>query len=128
MNDIKIHDIKDIVEVPDLSLYIYYGLIVLGFCLIVFAIYLLYKFIKNIQNNDRKKYIEILENLNFDNSKHTAYQITKYGLLLAQNEREKQLYHDLILQLEIYKYKKDVPSFEKETKLLFDIFMESLDA
>ena len=127
MNDIKIHDIKALVEVPDYSMYIYYGLIILSSIILCIVIYFIYKFIKNKKVNVRKEYFDILNNLDLNNSKQSAYLITKYGYLLAQNEREKQLLADLISSLELYKYKKNVPNLEEEIKTSFSIFMDALD-
>ncbi len=127
MNEIKIHDIKDIVEVPDVTFYIYYGLIILAFIALCLVIYFIYKFIKNRKINIRKEYFKILEELDLNNSKNSAYQITKYGHLLARNDREKQLFNDLLSELEVYKYKINVPEFHDDTKALFDVFMDSLD-
>ncbi len=127
MNEIKIHDIKDIVEVPDFSFYIYYGLISLAIILILIAFYFIYKFFKNKKVNIRKEYYKILEELDLTNTKNSAYLITKYGHILAQNEREKQLFYDLVEMLEIYKYKKNVPIFSEDIKVSLKIFMESLD-
>ncbi len=127
MNELKIHDIKELVEVPDISFYIYYGLISLGVIICCIFIYFAYKFIINKKTNIRKEYLSILQNINLEDTKHSAYIITKYGHKIAIHEREKQLLEDLIVQLEIYKYKKDVPKFSDEVKTSFGIFMDSLD-
>ena len=127
MNEIKIHDIKPLIEVPDYSMYIFYGLVLLVAIIFGLIIYFIYRFFKNRKQNIRKEYFKKLKEVDFINSKQSAYSITKYGQLLAKSDREKQLLHDLIEKLESYKYRKDVPSFDSETKLLFDNFMESLD-
>ncbi len=127
MNEIKIHDIKALVDVSDYSIYFYYSLIlafVVIFCLII---YFIYRFLKNRKENIRKKYFNILENIDFENSKKSAYEITKYGQLLAVEDDEKQLLLKLLDNLENYKYKKNVPSFNKDTKELFDNFMDTIN-
>jgi len=127
MNEIKIHDIKGLVEVPDYSFYIFYGLIICAFILLILVGYFIYKFIKNKKQDMRKEYYQVLKNIDFTNSKTSAYTISKYGLLLVQNDTEKQLLNNLVLKLEEYKYKKEVPNFDKEAKASFDIFIKSLD-
>ncbi len=127
MNELKIHDIKSIVEVPDFTFYIYYGLISLAIILVCIALYFIYRFFKNRKVNVRKEYFKILEELDLNDSKNSAYLITKYGQLLAQNESEKQLFNDLAASLEIYKYKKDVPKFSENIKASFTVFKDSLD-
>jgi ribosomal protein S10 len=125
MNELKIHDIKSLVEVPDYSFYLFYGLISLGLLLILFCSYFIYRFLRNKKENTRKKYFNILKNLDFTNTKQSAYDITKYGQLLVINENEKQLLENLTKKLTVYKYKKDVDNFDTKTKALIDIFIDS---
>jgi amino acid permease len=127
MTEIKIHDIKGLVEVPDYSLYIFSLVTLFAVIIICFIIYYLYKFFRNKKQNIRKWYFKKLQDIDLNSSKQSAYDITKYGMLLARTPREKQLLNDLIEKLKFYKYKKDVPSIDDETKVLFDIFMDSID-
>ncbi len=127
MNEIKIHDIKPLVNIEDYSFYIYYGLIVGGIILLLVSIYFIYKFIKRKNNNTRMEYFKVLKKIDFTNSKQTAYDITKYGYLLAQTSREKQLLNDLVAQLEIYKYQKSVPIISDEVTVMYDNFIDSLE-
>ena len=59
MNEIKIHDIKGIVEVPDFSIYFYYGLIACGVILVFILIYFIYSYIVNKKPNIRKEYLKV---------------------------------------------------------------------
>ena len=127
MNEIKIHDIKPLVEIPDYSFFILSGLILLGIIIVSLVIFFIYKYLKNKKQNIRREYFKKLKELDFKNSKKSAYDITKYGQLLVKTKREKQLLNDLISQLEQYKYKKDVDNFDDETKALFDRFLDGLD-
>ncbi len=127
MGEIKIHDIKPLVEVPDISFYIFYGLIVLGIIVFCIGIFLFYKYLKNKRLNIKKIYLKKLKNVDFTNSKQSAYTITKYGQLLVQSSIEKQLLEDLIIKLEGYKYQKKVPKVDDETKALYNIFVGALD-
>ena len=102
----KIHDIKDIVKIPDNSIFIYYGLILLTLLLVLIIIIFIIKYFKNKKVNQRKIYFDILKNIEYKDSKKDAYTITKYIRLLAQNQREKILANELINELEEYKYKK----------------------
>ena len=113
----KIHDIKDIVKVPDNSIFLYYGLIVIAFILLIITILLIVKYFKNKKINHRKEYHSILKNLEFTNSKTDAYTITKHLRLLARNEREKSLAYELIDELESYKYKKKLKKWIKIYKI-----------
>ncbi|RXK02940.1 hypothetical protein [Halarcobacter bivalviorum] len=125
--EIKLHDIKQLVEIPDFSFYLYLLLLSVVILIIVLLIYLVYKLFKNRKKDERKTYYEILENIDFKQAKKSAYEITKYGKLLATSDREKKLIEELIEELEKYKYKKEVTSIDNEVKILFNRFMDSVD-
>jgi len=127
MNDIKINDIKPLVDIVDYSFYLYYGLILFGIMSLCVVIYFIYKYMTNKEKNIRKYYFEILDNLDFNQSKQSAYIITKYGEKLAVTQREKQLLHELVNKLKPYKYKKEVAYFNDDVKNSFKLFMDSLD-
>ena len=127
MNEIKIHDIKSLVEIPDISLYIYLLLWILGIAFIFILIFFVYKFFYNKNKNERKNYYKTLKELDLKDAKQSAYTISKYVRLLAQSEREKRLSDELIEELEKYKYKKEVKELENDVKIIFARFMDSID-
>ena len=51
---LKIHDIKDIVKIPDNSVFIYFGLILLSFIVALSIIIFIIKYFKNKKVNKRK--------------------------------------------------------------------------
>ena len=125
---IKIHDIKPIVEIPDFSIYIYYGLHFLGFVLICLVIYWMYKIFKPKIKTQEMFWYEELQNLDFNNLKKAAYDISKYGKYLAKEERQLRLIDELTNELAAYKYKKEIPSeLTQEIKIKLNIFMDTLD-
>ena len=125
---IKIHDIKPIVEIPDVSIYIYYSLILFFILLCCVVIYFIYSFYKPKIKSPEMIWYEKLKNIDFTNSKDAAYEISKYGRFLAKDERQLHLINELIEELSLYKYKKMIPDeFSKEAKMKFNIFMDSLD-
>ncbi len=126
---LKIHDIKPIVEIPDYSIYLYYGLIV---CAVLFGLFILYWVYRLITKTKKvshdKEYFKILKDIEFTNVKNAAYTMTKYGRLLAKDERQKSLLEDLYHSLEEFKYKKVVSAtISNDVKVKYDNFMESLD-
>ncbi len=127
MNEIKIHDIKGLVDIPDISIYIYMILWIVACAVIFIMIFLLYKFFKNRGKNKRKEYYKILKDLDLNKAKESAYTITKYGRLLAHTQREEKLINELIEELEKYKYKKKVKSLDDDIKIAFGRFMDSVD-
>lgn len=123
MNEIKIHDIKPLVEISDYS---FYFLIFIIMAVLVFIIYPLYEFFKHRKKDIRKEYISILENIDWTDSKQASYTITKYGFLLVRTPLEEQSLQALVKKLEPYKYKKNVPAFNGTIQPLFEIFMDGL--
>jgi hypothetical protein len=125
---IQINDIKPIVEIPDFSIYIYYSIFLLAFILLIMLFFFLYKYFKKNPKTKEYEYYKKLQNLDFNNAKETAYSISKYGRLLASDERQKRLVEELSDALEAYKYKKEIPSeITVDIQAKFRIFMESLD-
>jgi len=127
MNEIEIHDIKQLVDIPDFSLYIYLTLWILGVILFCIIIFLLFKYFKYRKKNKRKHYYKILKELDLNDSKNSAYIITKYARLLAISQRDKKLSSELIEELESFKYKKEVEPLSDEVKILFGRFMDNVD-
>lgn len=112
----KIHDIKDIVKIPDNSIFIYYGLVIFATIVALTLIIFIIKYFKNKKTNQRKIYFDILKDIEFNDSKKDAYVITKNLRLLVKDEREKILANELINELEKYKYKKDVANIDINVK------------
>lgn len=127
MNDIKIHDIKELVEIPDFSFYIYSLLWILAILAFFIIIFLVYRFFSNKKRCKRKEYYKILKELDLSDAKNSAYKITKYARLLAQNEREKRISDELIEELEAFKYKKEVEPLNDNVKIIFGRFVDSVD-
>ena len=125
---IKIHDIKPIVEIPDNSIYLYYGLILLGVIFVLGIVYLIYTLLKYKKESNQKKYFKILKKIDFNNQKQAAYTISKYGDLLIKDERELMLFEELNHSLEEFKYKKEISkTIPNDMKAKFDLFMETLN-
>ena len=127
MNELKIHDIKDIIQIPDISFYIFLGLSMLAILVLLILIFIIYKYFKNKKKNKRKEYYKILKEIDLKESKKTAYKISKYCRLLVSNEREKNLFNELNEELEKFKYKKEVEPLSDEVKILFGRFMDIID-
>ncbi len=123
----KLHDIKELEKIPDNSIFIFTLLVFLGILVLLSIVFLIIKFIKNRKKSPRKKYFEILKNVDFKDSKNCAYTITKYARLIVTNEREKKLANELVEELEKFKYKKNVENINDEIKVKFSVFLDSLD-
>lgn len=127
MNELKINGIKELVDIPDYSLYIYMFLWIIACLVFATFIFLIVRLILNRKKNKRKVYYQRLKELDLSDSKNSAYEITKYVRLLSKSEREKRLGHELIEELENYKYKKDVDSLGDDVRIIFGRYMDSVD-
>ena len=124
----KLRDIKPLVEIPDSSYYIYYGLIALGVLLLVVLLYLIGLYLWRLRKeNLAKRYLEALKAIDWRDSKASAYAATKYGRLLATDTRRKELFSQLEALLQRYKYKKEVDPVDEETKRMFDLYVQVCD-
>jgi len=127
MNELKIHDIKDLTQIPDISFYIFLSLSILAILIILILIFIIYKYFKNKNKNKRKEYYKILKEIDLNESKESAYKISKYTRLLVTNQREENLFNELNEELEKFKYKKEVEPLNDEVKILFGRFMDIID-
>ncbi len=130
MNDIPLHDIKPLVAVPDNSLMILVVVVSLVLTAVLVPLFIwLYKLYKKNQKvNKRKEYLEKIHNIDISDAKTAAYEISKYGLLLAESERELEMLESLDKRLSVYKYKKEVESLDEETLGYYQLFLEVVDA
>ena len=124
----QLRDIKPLLEIPDNSFYIYWGLISF-FSLLAIAIlfFAAKKYWENRQENLAKKYLAELKKIDWEDSKAAAYKATKYARLLATDERRQELFNQLEPMLEQYKYKKMVDTVDQDTRNQLNLFVKVTD-
>ena len=124
----QLRDIKPLLEIPDSSFYIYWGLIsfaiLLGLGILFFVIKKLWE---NRKVNLAKGYLEALKRIDWEDTKKSAYEATHYARLLATDERRKELFSQLEPMLEKYKYKKVVESIDQDTRNKFNLYVQVAD-
>ncbi len=128
-DDIKIRDIKPLLEVPDHSLYFFIGVIIVSLLVLAGVFYLAFKWMKtkNRLNLRRSTYKKLLH-VDLSDSKKAAYEITRYGLVFKDDSpRNEEMYFNLIARLERYKYKKDVGPFEYEERSYLELYKGMID-
>ncbi len=128
----QLRDIKPLVEIADWSFYLYWGLVILLFIVLVGAGYFFIKvLLKMRRTNKRKEYLEALKRINWNDPKHAAYETTRLGRLILPKDDDKsrlpELYRQMVTALEKYKYKKEVDPIDKDTKAQFDLFVKACD-
>lgn len=126
MNE-ELKDIKGLVEIPDVSFIIF--VFVVGLVVTIISV-LLYLFFKGkLKKKATKKQIMLkeLKALKYDDAKNSAYVFTKNCHIFLDDKNSKR-YHDICDKLEVYKYKKDIPSMDKDTKQEMIEFISELYA
>jgi len=124
MNE-ELKDIKDLVEIPDISFIIF--LFVVGLVVIIIGV-LIYLFLKGRTKKHitkKQTMFKELKSLKFDDAKNSAYVFTKNCYIFLDDTNEKR-YQDICQKLEIYKYKKDVPLMDEDTKKQMIEFINEL--
>lgn len=132
MNDTNIsaqlRDIKPLLEIPDSSYYLYWGLIGFGTVLAIATLFFIVKkLLESRKINLAKGYLEALKAIDWSDSKACAYRATHYGRLLATDERTKELFSQFEPMLEQYKYKKEVEVVDEKTINHFNLYVQVAD-
>ena len=124
----QLRDIKPLLEIPDSSYYIYWGLI--GFVSLL-ALGVLFFVLKRLWDNRKinleKGYLEAIKKIDWVDTKKSAYEATYYARLLATDERRKELFSQLEPMLEQYKYKKEVTEVDRDTHNKFNLYVQVAD-
>jgi len=124
----QLRDIKPLLEIPDNSFYIYWGLIGFAVLLLLAVLFFVVKKLwENRKINLAKGYLAKLKEIDWKDPKKSAYEATHYARLLATDERRKELFAQLEPMLEKYKYKKKVDEVDVDTKNKFNLFVQVAD-
>lgn len=127
--DIKLHDIKPLIEVEEYSFFYTLGLSLMAILFLLGVSYLLYRwFHKRNTFNIRKEHYKLLNRLDFSDTKNAAYLITLYGATFKDDStRHSEMYNNLTQRLAKYKYKKEVESFDDEVRGYIELYKGMID-
>ena len=124
----QLKDIKPLLEIPDNSFYLYWGLITVAVLLLLAISFSLGKrFLENRKINLAKGYVEKLKAIDWNDPKKAAYDATHYARLLATDERRRELFSQLEPLLEQFKYKKEVEDVDQDTINRFNLYVQVAD-
>ncbi|HEC45512.1 MAG TPA: hypothetical protein ENI25_01695 [Epsilonproteobacteria bacterium] len=124
----QLKDIKPLLEIPDNSFYMYWGLIIFtGLLLLAVVYFVAKKFWEHRKINLAKGYLEKLKAIDWVDAKKSAYDATHYARLLATDDRRKELFSQLEPMLEKYKYKKEVDKVDHDTQNKFNLYVQVAD-
>ena len=122
----QLKDIKPLVAVPDNSIYIFSGVVILILLIISFAIYkYLTRVKKSKQLSQKQLAFKRLKNLNFNNTKDVVYSFSVDGFLFV-NDKNKAEFEQIEKQLEAYKYKKQIEKLPKELEEKIKKFIKGI--
>jgi len=124
----QLRDIKPLLEIPDSSIYLYWGVITFVALLLIGVLFFVIKKLwENRKKNLAKEYLAALKAIDWKDTKKSAYAATRYARLLATDERRKELFSQLEPKLEQYKYKKEVGEVDEDTRNLFNLYVQVSD-
>ncbi len=124
----QLRDIKPLLEIPDNSYYIFWGLVIFGIVLLLFILFFVAKKLwENRKANLAKEYLAKLKEIDWKDTKKSAYEATHYARLLATDERREKLFEQLEPMLEQYKYKKVVEMVDEEIRNQFNLYVQVAD-
>ncbi len=124
----QLKDIKPLLEIPDSTYYIYWGLIIFATFLVAGILFFVAKKLwDNRKINLAKGYLEALKKIDWIDTKKSAYDATHYARLLATDERRVELFSQLEPMLEQYKYKKVVDAIDPQTQKQFNLYVQVSD-
>lgn len=127
-NTEELRDIKPLLEIPDMSYYLYIGFFLfIGLIVLGLIFFIIKKFWLDRQKDMRKVYFQQLKEINWDSVKESAYTVTYLGRKLSIDDRSRDIYRDLIPMLEQYKYRKEVPQVNDETIQQYNLLVHVLD-
>ncbi|HHH72794.1 MAG TPA: hypothetical protein ENL04_03110 [Sulfuricurvum sp.] len=128
-DDIPLHDIKPLVDIQDYTPYYLAAAAVVAAVLMGLVLFLLVRRWRNARRSSRRHAcLESLKRIAFDDAKAAAYTITRLGRCFKDDSpRLYEAYENLCRRLEPYKYKKDVPKVDEETRAYFRIFLGMID-
>ena len=123
--DLPIRDIKPLLPIPDVSLYLLVGMVVAGVLMVGTLLYFGWRWWRSHRKKDpRLVWLAKLDQIDYNDPKKAAYTMTRYGRLLAEDKRREEILHQLLPKLERYKYQKEVPPLDEETKRFMRLFIE----
>lgn len=124
----QLKDIKPLLEIPDSTYYYYWGLIIFGILLLLGVLFFVAKKVwENRKINLAKGYLQALKQIDWKDSKKSAYEATHYARLLATDTRRKELFSQLEPLLEKYKYRKVVDQIDEKTQNTFNLYVQVAD-
>ena len=121
-----LHDIKEIVEVQEHSLMILSGWVLFALAIMMMAFYLFKNRRKRRKKATPKELaLQKLRAIDYNNPKEVVYTFQEQAKLFLE-DKNRQEFDAIMTALEVYKYKKDVPTLADEIKAKIEAFIRGL--
>ena len=112
----ELRDIKGLVEVTDYSLYYLLGTLGVATVVLLLLTVGLYKYLtKKDPLTQKKVAMDLLDKFEFGDAKASVYEFSHLAQY-AVNEDQRRELEALLAELEVYKFKKEVPELDAELK------------
>jgi len=123
----KLRDIRSLEPIPDISLYLFIGLVSILLLVAGALLYMFWRYRKNRRHTIDKEVWKRLRNVDLKDPKKAAYEITKYARYLARSEHSRKIFLELEKKLERYKYTPNPPKLDQEAIKAYRLFLEVAD-
>ena len=122
----QLRDIKGLVEVPDYSFYYLLGLIgVLLIIMLIIGTIIYKKLTQKAPMTQQKMAMELLKKFEVTDAKRSAYEFSHLAQYAVNDDQRQQL-ESLLKELEVYKFKKEVPELDSQLKERLQTFVKEL--
>ena len=122
----QLRDIKGLVEVSDYSLYYLLGIIgLITLVLLVLGLVIYKKLMKKAPMTQKKMAMELLKKFEVGDAKESAYEFSHLAQYAVSDDQRAQL-EALLKELEVYKFKKEVPELDAQLKKRLEKFVKEL--
>jgi amino acid permease len=115
----QLKDIKPNAHIADYQFYLFIAVCILA---VLIILYIIFRLLKRKKTNP---YLLKLQNLDFGDSKKTAYEFCEYARYFLNDENRKA-YEELAKELEKYKYKPKVAKLDEKTREKIKQFIKDI--
>lgn len=127
-------DIKPLVAVPDITIYYFWGVVILTILTISILFYFLFKNSRRYRVRKQKDMLvlqknlalEKILNLNYEDSKSCVYDFTLLSSYLIKDKETEILRDEILKKIYKYKYKKDTPELSDSVIEMMKEFVEKV--
>ena len=124
----RLHDIKPLIPLTDYSMFLFIATVLIGIVIAFVLFKKSYKYAMAHCKISCEKYFFIqYSKVDWKNPKKAAYDATHYGMLLARDKRRREIFNQLRVRLDRYKYKQDYKEVDSETLNYYNLYKQVCD-